>query len=104
MIGGGAAWEPEHEQKTSFGGKTQRTRPKEAQVEGLYRKLSESIGQIPEVFHFDDFQLRDRGLYYKGKSMSLTISGQILRSVHVIGEILGKEGLHELGFIIPWVK
>ena len=91
-------------QKTSFGGKTQRTRPKEAQVEGLYRKLSKGIGQIPEVFHFDDFEFRDRGLYYKGKSMSLTIRGQMLRSVHVIGKILGKEGLHELGFIIPRVN
>ena len=33
---GGATWEPEHEQKKSFGGKTQRTRLKEAHVEGLY--------------------------------------------------------------------
>ena len=36
VIGGGSTWEPEHE--TLFRGKTQRTRPKEALVEGLYLK------------------------------------------------------------------
>ena len=40
VIGGGSTWEPELE--TLFkGGKTQLTRLKEVQVEGLYRKLSE---------------------------------------------------------------
>ena len=75
-MGGGATWEPECEQETSFGGKTQITRLKEAQVEGLYRKLSESIGQIPEVFHFNNFEISDGELYYKGKGMTLMIGGK----------------------------
>ena len=43
--------------------------------EGLYRKLSEITCQTPEAFHFDDFELRDGGLYYKGKGMPLMIGG-----------------------------
>ena len=31
-----STWEPEREQEASFGGKTQRNRPREVQVEGLY--------------------------------------------------------------------
>ena len=76
-VGGGATWEREREQETSFGGKTQRTRLKEAQIEGLYRKLSEMTCQTPEVFHFDNFELRDEELYYKGKSKSLVTKGRI---------------------------
>ena len=97
---GGATWEPEREQETSFGGKTQRTRLTEVQVEGLHQKLTEITCQTPEAFHFDDFELRDAELYYKGKGMPLMIRGK-LRSVGVIAEILGKEGLSELGFKIP---
>ena len=59
------------------------------------------MGQTSEAFHFDDFKLRDGELYYKDKSMLLMIRGGKLRSVHVIAEILGKKGLHELGFDIP---
>ena len=66
-VRGGATWEPECERETLFGGKTQRTRLKEAQVQGLYRKLSESICQTPEAFHFDNFELRDWELYQKSK-------------------------------------
>ena len=75
MGGGGVTSEPEHKQKVSFGWKNKKTRLKKTQFEGLYQKLSESIGQTPAVFHFDNFKLRDGQLYYKGKSMSLTIKG-----------------------------
>ena len=55
--------------------KTQRTRLKEVQVEGLYQKLAEVTCQTPEAFHFDDLELRDEELYHKYKSMLLTIAG-----------------------------
>ena len=42
-VGGRSTWEPEREQETSFGGESQRTRLKKDYVEGLYRKLSESM-------------------------------------------------------------
>ena len=70
-------------------------------VKVLYRKLFENMSQTSESFHLDYFKLRGGELYYKGKSMSLTIRGGKLRLVCVITEILGKEGLHNIGFDIP---
>ena len=63
------------------------------QVEGLYSKLTEITCQTPEAFHFDDFELRDGKLYYRNKSTPLMTEGGKLRSILVIVEILGKEGL-----------
>ena len=63
--------------------------------------LSEETGQIPEVFHFDNFELMDGKLYYQGKSTSLMAKGGKLSSVGETANILGKEGLHDLGFDIP---
>ena len=71
------------------------------QVERLYQKLTEITHQTPEAFHFNDLELRDGELYYKGKSMSLMTGGEKLRSVLIIAKILGMEGLHKLGFGIP---
>ena len=43
--GGGSAWEPECKQEMSFGGRTShRGEVLRERVNGLYRKLSESIG------------------------------------------------------------
>ena len=51
VVEGGSTWEPEYKRETSFrGGKTQRTRLKEAQVEGLYQKLSKIICQTPKYY------------------------------------------------------
>ena len=44
-------------------------------VEALYHVLSENLGQTPEAFHLDDFKLRERELYYKGKSRPLMMRG-----------------------------
>ena len=71
-------------------------------IEGLYQKLSEFTHQTPEAFHLGNFELRDRNLYHKGKGMPLAIREEEAK----IGwchsrHILGKEGLHELGFNIP---
>ena len=82
--GGGSTWKPEHEQETSFGGESQRAKLMKEHVKGLYRKLSESMGKTSEAFHLHYFELRDGELYYKGKSMPLTIRVGKLRSV---GEI-----------------
>ena len=97
---GGSTWEPECE--TSFRGKDSKTRLKEALVERLYGKLSERMGQTPEAFHFEDFQIRNGKLYYRDNKMTpLMNKWNELRSVGVIAEILGKEGLHNIGFNIP---
>ena len=101
MIWKKSSWEPKQEQETSVGEKTQSTRLKEVWVEGLYRKLSRSLHQTPEIFHFNDFELRDGKLYYRDKSNPLTNNWGKLRDVGVITEILGKEGLRDLGFDIP---
>ena len=53
--------------------------------------LSENLGQTSETFHLDYFELRDGELYYKGKSMPLTIRGGKLGLVGTIADILGKE-------------
>ena len=63
--------------------------------------LSGETGQTLEVFHFNNFELRDGKLYYKGKSKSLMIRGGKLRSFGEIKRVLGKERLCELGFDIP---
>ena len=53
--------------------------------------ISKETGQNPEVLHFDNFELRNGKLYYKGKSTSLTIREGKLRSFGEIVKILGKE-------------
>ena len=62
------------------------------------------MGKTSEAFHLDYFELRDGELYYKSKSTPLTIRGGKLRLVDAIAEILGKEGLCNLGFGIPTGK
>ena len=96
---GGLTFEPEHEQETSFrGGESQRIKLMKDYVKELYKKLSECEGETSEAFYFDDFYLRDGKLYYKYKSKPLMTNKGVLRSVKEIKKILGKEGLHNLGF------
>ena len=64
-IGGGSTWRPEHVQETSLGGESQRTRVLKDYVKDLYQWLSEKWVRTSEVFHFDDFELRDGELYHK---------------------------------------
>ena len=66
----------------------------------MYKKLSENIGETPEAFQFDYFKLEDRELYYRGKRKPLTTKGE-LKSVGTLADILGKNGLRNLGFDIP---
>ena len=101
-VGGGrSTWEPDQgEQETSFGGESQRTKLMKDYVRDLYKKLSENIGETPELFHYDYFKLKDGELYYRGSRKPLTTEGK-LKSVGMLADILGKNRLLRLGFNIP---
>ena len=100
-VGGGSTWEPTREQETSFGGReSQRTKLMKDYVKDLHKKISENISETPEEFHYDYFKLEDGELYYRGKRKPLTTKG-VLKSVGMLVDILGKGGLHKLGFDIP---
>ena len=100
-VGGGSTWEPERgEHETSFGGESQRTKLMKDYVRDLYKRLSENVGETPELFHYDYFKLEDGELYYRGSRKPLTAEGK-LKSVGMIVDILGKNRLHRLGFYIP---
>ena len=99
--GGGSTWEPTREQETSFGGReSHRTKLMEDYVRDLYKKLSENIGETPELFHYDYFKLEGRELYYIGSRKPLTTEGK-LKSVGMLADILGKNRLRRLGFNVP---
>ena len=69
-------------------------------VRDLYKKISENIGETPELFHYDYFKLKGRELYYIGSRKPLTTEGKI-KSVGMLVDILGKNRLCRLGFNIP---
>ena len=101
QVGGGSTWEPDRgEQETSFEGESQRTKRMKDYVKDLYKKLSENIGETPELFHYDYFKFEGRELYYIGSRKPLTTEGK-LKSVGMLADILGKKRLHKLGFNIP---
>ena len=98
---GRSTWEPDQgEQETSFGGESQRTKLMKDYVRDFFKKLSENIGETPELFHYDYFKLEDGELYYRGSRKALTTEGK-LKSVGMISDILGKNRLRRLGFNIP---
>ena len=69
-------------------------------IKDLYKKLSENVGETPELFHYDYFKLEGGELYYIGNRKPLTTEGK-LKSIGMLGDILGKNRLHRLGFNIP---
>ena len=69
-------------------------------VRDLYKKLSENVGETPELFHYDYFKLGDGELYYRGSRKPLTTEEK-LKSVGLLVDILGKNRLRRLGFNIP---
>ena len=97
---GRSTWEPEHEQETSFGEESQRTKLMKDYVRDLYKRLSENIGETPEEFQYDYFKLENGELYYRGSRKPLTTKG-VLKSVGMLADILGKNRLRNLGFDIP---
>ena len=98
--GRSSTWELEHKQETSFGGESQRTKLMKDYVKDLYKKLSENIDEIPELFHYDYFKLEGGKLYYIGNRKPLMTEGK-LKSVGMLADIMGKIRLHRLDFIIP---
>ena len=68
-------------------------------VEDLYKKLSENIGETPELFHYYYFKLEGGELYYVGSRKPLTTKG-VLKSVRMLADLLGKNRLRRLGFDI----
>ena len=99
--GRSSTWEPDRgEQETSFGGESQRAKLLKDYVRDLYKRLSENIGETPELFHYDYFKLEGGELYYIGSRKALTTEGK-LKSVGMIADILGKNRLRRLGFNIP---
>ena len=69
--GRSSTWESEHEQETSFGGESQRTKLMKDYVRDLHKRLSENIGETPELFHYDYFKLEGGELYYIGSRKPL---------------------------------
>ena len=69
-------------------------------VKNLYKKLSENIGETPELFHYDYFKLEGGELYYIGNRKPLTTEGK-LKSIGMLVDILGKNRLCRLSFNIP---
>ena len=91
--GRSSTWEPDQgEQETSFGGESHRTKLMKDYVRDLYKKLSENIGETPELFHYDYFKLKGGELYYIGSRKPLTTEGK-LKSVGTLADILGKTRL-----------
>ena len=84
--------------ETDFGGKTDlHVGALRNVVEGLYRKLSNRLGQTFDAMHTDLFEFKDRELYYKGRKEPLTKNVH-LRSVGSIAKRLGKTGIEKDGF------
>ena len=69
-------------------------------VRDLYKRLSENIGETPELFYYDYFKLECWELYYIDSRKSLTIEGK-LKSFGMLADILGKNRLRRLDFNIP---
>ena len=91
--GRSSTWEPTREQETSFGGReSQRTKLMKDYVKDLYKKISENIGEIPELFHYDYFKLEGGELYYIGNREPLMTEGK-LKSVGMLADIVGKNRL-----------
>ena len=58
-------------------------------VRDLYKKISENIGETPELFHYDYFKLENGELYYRGNRKPLSTEGK-LKSIGMLADILGK--------------
>ena len=69
-------------------------------VRDLYKRLSENIGETPELLRYDYFKLEGGELYYIGSRKPLTTEGK-LKSVGMLADKLGKNRLRRLGFNIP---
>ena len=74
-VGGGSTWEPTREHETSSGEKSFETLKHEALesfVKSLYRRISGSDDEPLGTINFQNFDLRNGQLYYKGIVNPLT--------------------------------
>ena len=98
-VGGGSTWEPTREQETSFGG---RSRTSILHKEYLVGKIYELIGNKTHQRLEPNLSLfvfgGDGRLYYKGKPL-MNRNGE-LKTIGVIADTLGIEGLQEMGYNI----
>ena len=69
----------------------------------LYKKLSENIGETPELFHYDYFKLEGGELYYIGNRKPLTTEGK-LKSVGMLADIWVKIDFVDWVLTYLWVK
>ena len=98
--GRSSTWKPDRgEQETSFGGESQRNKLMKDYVRDFYKKISENVGETPELFHYDYFKLEGGELYYIGSRKPLMTKGG-LKPVGMLADILGKNRLRRLGFNI----
>ena len=101
---GRSTWEPDRgEQKTSFGGESQRTKLMKDYVRDLCKRLSESIDETPELFHYDYFKLEGGELYYIGSRKPLTTEGK-LKSVGMLAIYWVKIDFVDWVFTYLWVN
>ena len=92
-------WEPEHEQETSFGG---RSRTSILHKEYLVGKIYELIGNKTHQRLESNLSLfvlgEDRRLYFTGKPL-MNRNGE-LKTIGIIADTLGIGGLREMGYNI----
>ena len=72
-------------------------------VRDLYKRLSENIGETPELLHYDYFKLEGREQYYIGSTKPLTTEGK-LKSVGLLADILGKIDFVDWALTYLWVN
>ena len=53
---GRSTWQPELEQETSFGGRTQEGRLTDSYVDSLYKELSKQYRRTSDATHYDNFR------------------------------------------------
>ena len=102
-VGGGSAWEPTHEQETSFGGPEAplsggEILHKEYLVGEIYKLIGNKMHQRLEP-NLNLFELdKDGRLYYKGKPL-MNRNGE-LKTIGIIADTLGIRGYREMGYNI----
>ena len=96
---GGSNWEPDREQETLFGGgKTQERRLTKSYINSLYQELS---SRTSGATNYDNFRLKGKWLYFKGRDEPLTNEYGNLKTFSKLKNILGKNRLCGLGFDVP---
>ena len=93
---GGSTWEPEREQVTSFGGKSERVRLMEEDVERLYQKLSKDTSSLKkDIMTFLKLEMENCII-----KVWTTYNRGRIKTVGKRKKMLGKNMLLALGFDI----